>query len=238
MPPWNTGRQDARERERMADLVLYGNEVSGYCCKVRIILAHKAITYRDEAPPDGYGSAAYRAIVPTGTIPALAHRGLVLSESEAIAEYLDEAWSSPPMLPGDAASRARLRQLARFHDSRLEPPLRTLFAHVASSSRDDAMVAAQMALYAQRLGELARIADPRPLLGGETLTLADCGYPATLMLGRGMAAAFGVTVVLPGNLAAYEQALAAHPSVVPALTRCHAATEAWFTMKLGRPLRF
>ncbi|WP_158639243.1 glutathione S-transferase family protein [Elioraea rosea] len=222
----------------MAELVLYGNDVSGYCCKVRIILAHKHRAWRDEAPPDGYGSPAYRAIVPAGTIPALVQGNLVLSESEAIAEYLDEAWPDPPMLPGDAAARGRLRQLARFHDSRLEPPLRALFAHVAPEARDDATVDRQMALYAQRLGELASLAVPRPLLGGEALTLADCGYPATFMLGRGMAGAFGLTVAMPEALASYEKALAAHPSVMPALARCRAATEQWFAAKLGRPLAF
>lgn len=220
----------------MAELVLYGNDVSGYCCKVRIILAHKRLVWREEAPPDGYGSAAYRAIVPAGTIPALVHGDLVLSESEAIAEYLDEAWPAPPMLPGDAAGRARLRQLARFHDSRLEPPLRALFAHVAPHARDDAAVARQMALYAQRLGELAAIAEPRPLLGGKALTLADCGYPATFMLGRGMAAAFGIDVTMPDALDPYETTLAAHPSVMPALARCRVATEQWFASKLGRLL--
>lgn len=220
----------------MPEPILYANDVSGYCCKVRIVLARKGIGFKDRAPPDGYGSAAYRAIVPAGTIPGLVHGDLVLSESEAIVEYLDEAWPSPPLLPGGPAARARLRQLSRFHDSRLEPPLRALFAHVAPSGRDDAAAAASLALYTKRLEELAAIAVPAPLLAGAELTLADCGYPATFMLGRGMAAAFGRTLAVPEPIVAYEAALAAHPAVAPALARCRAATEAWFAAKLGRPL--
>ncbi|WP_291297395.1 glutathione S-transferase family protein [Elioraea sp.] len=222
----------------MAEPVLYSNDVSGYCCKVRIVLAHKSIACEERMPPDGYGSAAYRAIVPTGTIPALVIGDLVLSESEAIVEYLDEAWPAPAMLPGDAASRARLRQLSRFHDSRLEPPLRALFGQVAPSSRDGSIVGANLALFEARLAELARIAAPAPLLGGAMLTLADCGYPATFMLGRGMAAAFGHTLAMPSVIEGFEAALAAHPSVAPALARCRAATEAWFAAKLGTPLAF
>lgn len=222
----------------MDEPVLYGNDVSGYCCKVRIVLAHKSIAYAERSPPDGYGSAAYRAIVPTGTIPAIVIGDLVLSESEAIVEFLDEAWRTPAMLPGDAAARARLRQLSRFHDSRLEPPLRALFGQVAPSGRDDGIVTANLALFEARLAELARIAEPAPLLGGTTLTLADCGYPATFMLGRGMAAAFGRTLAMPPGIAAYEGALAVHPPVAPALARCRAATEAWFATKLGAALRF
>ncbi|MCU0983835.1 MAG: glutathione S-transferase family protein [Acetobacteraceae bacterium] len=222
----------------MPEPILYANDVSGYCCKVRIVLAHKRIAHAERAPPDGYGSAAYRAIVPAGTIPGLVHGDLVLSESEAIVEYLDEAWPEPPMLPGSPAARARLRQLSRFHDSRLEPPLRSLFAHVAPAARDEASVSAGLALFAQRLEELAAIATPAPLLAGTDLTLADCGYPATLMLGRGMAAAFGRSFTLPRAIAAYEEALAAQPAVAPALARCTAATEAWFAAKLSRPLPF
>jgi glutathione S-transferase len=222
----------------MPEPILYANDVSGYCCKVRIVLAAKGIGFEDRSPPDGYGSAAYRAIVPAGTIPGLVHGDLALSESEAIVEYLDEAWPNPPMLPGAPAARARLRQLSRFHDSRLEPPLRALFAHVAPAGRDAAVVEASLALYTKRLEELATIAAPAPLLAGAELTLADCGYPATFMLGRGMAAAFGHTLAVPSAIVAYEAALAAHPAVAPALARCRAATEAWFATKLGRPLAF
>lgn len=131
----------------MAEPVLYGNDVSGYCCKVRIVLAHKSIAFAERSPPDGYGSPAYRAVVPTGTIPALVVDDLVLSESEAIVEFLDEAWPVPAMLPGNPAQRARLRQLSRFHDSRLEPPLRALFGQVAPAGRDEAVVSANIAFF-------------------------------------------------------------------------------------------
>jgi glutathione S-transferase len=214
-------------------ITLYANDVSGYCCKVRIVLAHKRILHQDRPPPDGYGSAAYRAIVPAGTIPGLVDGDLVLSESEAITEYLDEKFPDPAMLPGDAAARARLRQLARFHDARLEPVLRVLFAHVAPAGRDDRVVAAQLDLLAARLAELDFLARPRKLLAGEALSLADCGYPATLMLARGMFDAFGRPFAMPVTLATYETALAAHPAVAPALARCSAATKTWFAQKLA-----
>lgn len=216
-------------------ITLYANDVSGYCCKVRIVLAHKHVPHADTAPPDGYGSLAYRAIVPAGTIPGLVvgAGALVLSESEAINEYLDEAFPEPAMLPGDAAARARLRQLSRFHDARLEPPLRALFAHVAPAARDPRVVEAQLALIEARLAELAALAAPAPLLGGGALTLADCGYPASFMLARGMFRTFGRPFALPPALADYEAALAARVAVAPALSRCTEATDAWFAQKLA-----
>jgi glutathione S-transferase len=219
-------------------LTLHANDISGYCCKVRIVLAHKRVPHADVPPPDGYGSPAYRVIVPAGTIPGLviadaAGIALALSESEAINEYLDEVFPEPPMLPGDAAARAVLRQLSRFHDARLEPPLRALFAHVAPAGREMRVVDAQLGLIEARISELAALARPGPLLGGRALTLADCGYPASFMLARGIFQAFGRVLVLPSVLAQYEAALAGHPSVAPALARCTVATKAWFRQKLG-----
>ena len=70
-------------------LVLYDLAISSFGCKTRILLRHKALEWASLAPPDGYGSPAYCKIVPSGTIPALVHDGFILSESDAIAEYLN-----------------------------------------------------------------------------------------------------------------------------------------------------
>ncbi|MCP4768336.1 MAG: hypothetical protein GY875_18965 [Gammaproteobacteria bacterium] len=57
----------------------------------------------------GYSSASYRELVPTGTMPAIEVDDLVLADSEAIAEYLEETIAEPAMLPQDPAARARCR---------------------------------------------------------------------------------------------------------------------------------
>jgi glutathione S-transferase len=65
-------------------IVLYTNPVSNFCAKVEIALRLKGLAYEALPPPGGYGSAAFKAIVPAGTIPALVNGDLVLSESETI----------------------------------------------------------------------------------------------------------------------------------------------------------
>ena len=82
-------------------ITLYNVPVSSYGAKVRIILAHKGIEWTELAPPDGYGSPAYRAVIPSGTVPAIIDGDLKLADSEAIAEYLDE------LVPSDDAGRSR-----------------------------------------------------------------------------------------------------------------------------------
>jgi len=52
---------------------------------------------------------AFRALNPQGLVPVLEVDGLVLTQSPAILEWLDETHPEPRLLPGDAATRAAVR---------------------------------------------------------------------------------------------------------------------------------
>jgi maleylacetoacetate isomerase len=54
----------------------------------------------------------YLRLNPMGLVPALEDGTLVLTQSLAIVEYLDETHPAPPLLPKDPAGRARVRALA------------------------------------------------------------------------------------------------------------------------------
>ncbi|MGD9387132.1 MAG: maleylacetoacetate isomerase [Gammaproteobacteria bacterium] len=58
---------------------------------------------------------------PQGLVPALEIDGLVLTQSLAIIEYLDETRPEPRLLPEDPAGRARVRGLAQLIASDLHP---------------------------------------------------------------------------------------------------------------------
>ena len=212
-------------------ITLYNVAVSSYGAKVRIILGHKALTWTDKLPPDGYGSDAYRRIVAAGTVPAIIHYGLTLADSEAIAEYLDETFPTPPMMPDDIAARARARELSRFHDTRLEPVLRSYFGQVAPDGRDPGFIADNARLLQSRLDQLAVIARPSPLLTGATLAIADCGFVASFAIFDLLKECLDLPVTMPGGLAEYADALAAHPSVADEDTRYRAALRDWAAAK-------
>ena len=72
-------------------MIFYASALSSYSAKVRVALCVKQCDFEERAPPDGYRSAQYRAIVPMGTLPAIQIGDWVLSESEAINEYLEES---------------------------------------------------------------------------------------------------------------------------------------------------
>ncbi len=67
-------------------------------------------------------TAAYLGINPAGLVPALElDDGTVLTQSLAIIEWLDETHPNPPLLPTDAAGRARVRSLAYMIACEIHP---------------------------------------------------------------------------------------------------------------------
>jgi len=93
---------------------LYGFFRSSAAYRARIALNLKGIAYKD-APVSlarGDQHKAFAALNPQKLIPALEIDGTLLTQSLAIVEYLEETRPEPPLLPRDAAGRARVRALA------------------------------------------------------------------------------------------------------------------------------
>jgi maleylacetoacetate isomerase len=83
--------------------------------RVRIALNLKGLQY--ESLPKAFARNEHRApdylaLNPQGLIPALAIDGVVLSQSVAIIEYLNDRHPAPPLLPEDPIDRARVRSMA------------------------------------------------------------------------------------------------------------------------------
>jgi maleylacetoacetate isomerase len=57
-------------------------------------------------------AADYLKLNPQGLVPALVDGEHVITQSLAIIEYLDETHPEPPLLPGSASDRARIRAIA------------------------------------------------------------------------------------------------------------------------------
>lgn len=214
-------------------MILYWTKLSSYSAKTRIACALKRIAPELRLPPEGgYRSEAYRRIVPLGTVPALAEGDMVLSESDAIIEYLEERFPDPALLPGTARERARIRFLSRFHDLHLEPPLRALFAQAAPSTRDPAIVAAQGDAFARRLALLDGLLDDHgPFAAGPAPTLADCGFPPTLAIADGLLEMLGRPPVYGPRTRRWRETVAADPRIESVMEPYRAEVAAWLAAK-------
>ncbi|GGE81362.1 maleylacetoacetate isomerase [Sphingomonas prati] len=96
-------------------MILHGYWRSGTAYRVRIALALKGLAY-DQVTHDlrrGEQRAPdYAALNPQPLVPALNVDGMVLTQSPAILEWLDERHPDPPLLPASADARAIVRAMA------------------------------------------------------------------------------------------------------------------------------
>jgi glutathione S-transferase len=211
-------------------LTVYAIPVSLYCAKLRILLRHKQLAWREIPPPGGYGSAEYRQIVASGNLPALVDGDLLLADSEAIAEYLNEQHPEPPMLPADAVRRAKARERSRFHDTRLEPAVRVLFAYLDDLPEDRTLFERQSRTISARLAQFAQMLDDGSH-DEPTLTLGDCGFPITFEWIGALTPILGLEVDWPAPVTGYRERLARHPAVAAELASYGPALAGWLASR-------
>ena len=210
-------------------MIIYHIPISLYSFKVRLALRLKGVEIELREPPGGtYRSAAYRLINPAGTVPALVDGDMLLIESDAIIEYLDDVGLGRPLLPAAAADKARDRMLAGLSDTRLEPAVRKLFTHVAPSRRDHAAVVAFDAALAELLSLLDGFLHAEgPFTAGDRPGLADCALTATslwlLALKKPLALAAAPGPRLSRVLAAMER----HNAVAQSIADYRFGIEHW-----------
>jgi maleylacetoacetate isomerase len=124
-------------------LILHTYFRSSAAYRVRIALELKSLEY-GSVPVHlvrGGGeqhSAAFAALNPAELVPVVRVDELTLTQSLAIIEYLDEMHPTPSLLPGDAASRARIRAIALHVACEIHPlnNLRVLQRLERSEDRD------------------------------------------------------------------------------------------------------
>ncbi len=105
-------------------LTLYHWEPNANSGKPMLTLKEKGVAFEshyldllnfDQHKPE------YLAVNPNGTIPAMVHGDLVLTESTAIMEYVDEAFPGPALRPTAPEDRWRMRWWMRFFDQYFAP---------------------------------------------------------------------------------------------------------------------
>ena len=208
-------------------LTIVAIPISLYCAKLRILLRHKKIPWQELPPPGGYGSAEYKSIVPSGNLPALVDGSLLLADSEAIAEYLNEKYPNPPMLPIELNDRAKARELSRLHDTRLEPEVRRLFPFINSSKRNALRVDEHSKAIGDGLNQLAKLLGGNDNHYGERLTLGECGFAITFVWIDVLSEAFGMQINLPQSVKQYRSRILSHPAVSTELEAYRPRLSAW-----------
>ncbi len=105
-------------------MTLYGYFRSGTSHRTRIALNLKGLDYNDIAinlAQDEQLEDAFKAINPQGLVPVLKANDLLLYQSPAILEWLEEAYPEHALLPQDAAGRMYVRALSAMIGCDIHP---------------------------------------------------------------------------------------------------------------------
>jgi glutathione S-transferase len=117
-------------------LVLYYGSGSPYAWRVQLALEHKALPYELKVLSFSAGDTRkpeFLALNPRHRVPVLVDGDFTLYESNAIVEYLDEAFpaTGARLFPGDVRTRALVRRLISeiddYFDGTSEPVLDQAF---------------------------------------------------------------------------------------------------------------
>ena len=194
-------------------LKIYSTNESLYCTKLRILLHHKQAQWQEITPDGGCGSDDYRALIPSGTMPAMIDGDLVIADSEAIAEYLNETITEPAMLPSTAQARGKCRERSRFHDTRMEPEVRALFPHIAAGKQGSELSIIQSEKINNRLHEFSRLLSTDTTLDLNLLNLGDCGFPISFAWLDAFTPVLGLELEWPEAVLDYRHKVEAHDAV-------------------------
>lgn len=152
---------------RRSLMTLFSRPECPHSHRVRLVLAEKGITSLDTVEVrEGEANDDLMHLNPYNSLPTLVDRDLVVYDTRIIAEYLDERFPHPPLMPVDPVTRARYR-LALL---RMESDLYGLIGDLQGTP---AQVRKARARLKETLAAIAAEFSPRPYVG-EEYSLIDC----------------------------------------------------------------
>lgn len=153
-------------------LTLCGFSASNYYNKVKLALLEKGVPFQEELA--WIGETDLNA-TPLGKVPYLRTPQGALCESAVIADYLETAYPTPPLVPPDTFAAAKVRELITFMELHLELVARNLYPQaffggsISEAARDK--IGLQLEKNIAAFGRLARFG---PFVAGDTFSMADC----------------------------------------------------------------
>src|SRR5215469_2322740 len=127
--PWSRLPLALAQLQEAPMLYLYQGSTSVCSVKVRLALAEKGLAYGGEVLDLQRGDQHrpdYAKLNPNEVVPTLVHDGKIIIESTLIIEYLDEAFPTPALMPGDPYARAIARLFMKKIDDYLHAACSTI----------------------------------------------------------------------------------------------------------------
>ncbi len=159
---------------------LYHLPLSPFCRKIRLVLAEKKLEVDLIEELVWEGRLDFLRLNPAAKVPVLIIGDLVLSDSTAIFEYLEEVYPFPALLPEGPAERAEARRLTFWFDDKFhsEVTSKLLYQRITKKlSRvghpDSTIIKAGVKALKFHFEYLDYILERRRWLAGDKMTIAD-----------------------------------------------------------------
>ena len=184
-------------------LALCGSPISNYYNKVKLALLEKGVPFTEEKVNLTQVDEDVLVHSPLGKIPFIRTPQGSVCESQAIMEYLEQAYPNPPLLPADAFAAAKVREIITFIDWHLEIVSRQLYNAYFFGGKpmsEEALARVRKQLTTNIAG-FKRLAVFGPYIAGDSFTQADCAAFASLpIVGLASKAAFGEDLLAEGGV--------------------------------------
>jgi glutathione S-transferase len=157
--------------------------------KVRLQLGEKGIAYSLKRENPWEHRDEFLQINPAARTPVMQieTRGLNLSDSVAISEYIEEVSDKIPLISGSSAYRAEIRRLVAWFDQQFYGDVTAPLLHEKMKKRlfhrqppDSKVLREAMRLADGHLDYIDYLVDHRPWMAGATMSMADMAAAAQI----------------------------------------------------------
>ncbi len=154
-------------------ITLYGSLISNYYNKIKLALLEKEIAFLEQPVAPSQNEAMLRRS-PLGKIPFIKSDDGYLSESQAILEYLEDAFPAKPLYPEKVLERAKCREFIQHLELNVELIARRLYAEAFFGQTVSQEIKNEVrAKITMGLTGLARLMKLSPYALGDRFTAAD-----------------------------------------------------------------
>jgi glutathione S-transferase len=168
---------------------LYQFPLCPFSRKIRLLLSEKHVAYDLVREDPWNASDPFLNLNAAGRTPVLVDqdKGIVLADSRAIGEYLEETIDRAPMINGTAAGRAEIRRLTALFDENFYADVTAPLLNERMKKRiffkqppDSRALRDAMRMAHGHLDYMDWLIDNRPWLAGSTMSMADLAAAAQI----------------------------------------------------------
>ncbi len=166
---------------------LYHIPLSPFCRKIRLVLAEKKIEVELVEEKPWEERMDFLRLNPAAQVPMLRMDGLVLADSNAIFEYIEETHPDHPLLPDGAPERAEARRLVAWFDDKFHKEVTAnllyerVYKRLMKSGYPESKKIKEGAKHIKyHLDYIGWLMEGRRWLAGDQMTIADFAAAAQL----------------------------------------------------------